>query len=95
MSPKYQEIGREDNVTIDGRTGTLITVLLIPVIDGVEDPSQAETQKYFVAEGESVAEVLSRAAWNHEDTLNERNQVSDLDVVENPVVEAMPKDQLS
>ena len=92
MSPKYQILDQV-NTVVDGEDGTLVTVNFIPVIDGAERHDLAEEQKYFIKSGENIANVLSRAAWNHEDTIKESLTPS-TEPAPAQEIQALPKNQL-
>lgn len=92
MSPQYQILSKI-STKIDGNSGTLVEVRFIPVINGVSDETKAEIQKYFVKDGEDIATILSRAAWNHEDEKKDQ-PVINKSPVPDPVIDAIPKNQL-
>lgn len=92
MSPQYQILSQEPKV-IDNKNGTLVKVRFIPIVNGIQNSERVEDQEYFVVDGDDIAKVLSRAAWNHEDTVKEQLAVTVADVP-GPVKEALTKDKL-
>lgn len=75
------------------KDGKVITVRLIPEVVGEVDLS--EVQEYLVRNNEVVEDVLSAAAWNHEDGLKKNtNEPLIVDESAIPEVEAKPREEL-